>query len=115
MDPQLINIIVTIAGVLWGVFKVTKFYKDNKDNAYLIAIECVAAGALTALDAFSFKKEGGENVKNILTSEDKARYKKMAKVEAVKLGNKSGINIVNTLGGEAFLDFHLENQLKRLI
>jgi hypothetical protein len=106
--------IITIGGILWSIFKGTKMYRESINKTYLLAIECVGAGVLSALDAYKYKKGGG-TLKDILTDEDIKEYKETAKKVAKEVGNKNGINIVSILGGEEFVNLHIEKQLKRLL
>lgn len=112
MDQELYTIIITVGGILWSIFKATGLYKQHKDKIYMVAIECISAGALSAFDAFRYKKDGSK-VSTPLSVQDKAEMFDAAKKAAIEIGNKLDIDIVNTLGGDAFVDLHLEKQLKR--
>lgn len=112
MDQELYTIIITIGGILWSIFKATNLYRQYKDKTVMLAVECVAAGALSAFDTYRYKKDG-KKIDTPLSDQDRKEMVVEARKAAIELGNKRGISIVNTLGGESFLDLHLEKQLQR--
>ena len=109
MNEELMLVVISICGSIWTIFKTTERYRRLKGSKHLRALECLSAGVLAAFDEY---RHTGGDIK-ILTAEDKVILMKSAKKAAIEIGNKNSISIVSSVGGNAFVNLHLSQQVER--
>lgn len=111
MDENVIALIIAIVGTIWSFIQVTSWYKQNKDQKYLKALECLGVGVVEALNSYVYSTKNA-NPNKKLNEEEAKKARELAKTAALEVGKKTGIDIVSILGGDAFIDLHIEKQLK---
>lgn len=111
MDENILAMVIAFIGTIWSFIKITEWYKINKDQEYIKAIECLGVGVVEALNSYVYSTKDAKPNKK-LTEEERQKAREIAKAAAIEVGKKTGIDIVSILGGDMFIDLHLEKQLK---
>ena len=109
-NEAVLNLVVSVAVVAWGIFKGSSWYKARVSDQQAIAVDALARGAFEAYRAVTKPyKDSGKK----LPAPAKEKAREFAIEWATRFASAQGVDIQKALG-EEFVTHYLEQKVNEL-